>query len=160
MGSEMCIRDRAMPETYIGKALSLRESTGDQGVYDTTTGKITFPVAGIWARVGVAPQLSGQNFRFTSTTGHNVLYLHGSGGVAGLNSRGPGRSSTCLCKIPLDSRSPVNHISIQRPHRWISQTPGSLSILTFQLLDCFGNLHRLSDYGQNISFVLTWAIRD
>ena len=113
-----------------------------------------------WTKVGVPPQRLGQVFRFTDSPGHNILYLHGNGSMSGLNSRGPGRASTCLAKIPLDPTQPVTHVSIQRPHRWIQQCPGTLSNLSFSLRDALGNIHRLSDYGQNLSCVLTWAPRD
>ena len=54
----------------------------------------------------------------------------------------------------------MTHLTIQRAHRWIQQCPGSLSVLSFSLQDVYGNVHRLSDYGQNLSFVLTWAEAD
>ena len=38
--------------------------------------------------------------------------------------------------------------------------PGTLSNLSFNLRDALGNIHRLSDYGQSLSFVLTWAMKD
>ena len=156
-----------MPETYLARGLSLTESTtGDKGTYDPSTGQITWLKAdgsasmGPWARSGAPPQRQGQMFRFTDSQGHNVLYLHGNGSMSGLNSRGPGRSSTCLAKIPLDLTQPVTHVSIQRPHKWIQQCPGTLSNLSVSLWDALGTAHRLSDDGQNLSFVLTWAPAD
>ena len=65
-----------------------------------------------------------------------------------------------MAKIPMDPRAPINHVSIQRPHRWVLQCPGTLSILVFTLQDVYGNVHVLSKYGQHIAFVLTWAPRD
>ena len=112
-----------------------------------------------WYRVGVPPQLQGQDFTFTDTSGFNTLYLHREN-MGCSNSRGPGLASTCIAKIPLDARSSVNHVSIQRPHRWISQPRGTLSSLTFTLRDTWGTVRRLSDWGQSISFVLTWAQQD
>ena len=157
-----------MSETYLARGLTLTESgTGDKGSYDPATGKITWLKAdgtastmGPWTRSGAPPQRKGQMFRFTDSPGHNVLYLHGNGSMSGLNSRGPGRSSTCLAKIPLDPTQPVSHVSIQRPHRWIQQCPGTLSNLSFALRDALGTAHKLSDYGQSLSFVLTWAPAD
>ena len=149
-----------MQDTYLAAGYTLTESTGDVGTYSPVTGMITWVTQPIWTKVGAAPQLTGQEFTVNTASGKSVLYLHGQGAMAGLNSRGPGRASTCLAKIPLDSRAPVNHVSIQRPHRWVLQCPGTLSNLVFTLQDVFGNMHRLSDYGQHISFVLTWAPRD
>ena len=138
-----------MHETYLAKGLTLTESgTGDKGTYDPTTGKITWEKAdgsastmGAWTVAGTPPQQTGQTFRFTDSPGHNILYLHGNGSMSGLNSRGPGRSSTCLAKIPLDPTQPVTHVSIQRPHRWIQQCPGTLSSLSFSLRDALGTIH-------------------
>ena len=96
---------------------------------------------------------------FQNSSGFNTLYLHGEN-MGASNSRGPGRASTCMAKIPLDSRVSVNHVSIQRPHRWMAQPRGTLSSLRFTLRDAYGTVHRLTDHGQNISFVLTWANQD
>ena len=156
-----------MAETYTAAGLKLTESTGDVGTYDPETGIITWrkpdslevPMLP-WTKAGVPPQRLGQVFRFTDSPGHNILYLHGNGSMSGLNSRGPGRASTCIAKIPLDPTQPVTHVSIQRPHRWIQQCPGTLSSLSFSLRDALGNIHSLSDYGQSPSFVLTWAMKD
>ena len=149
-----------MPGTYTTKGLSITDdSTSVTGTYDPVTGAITWADASTWVKVGHPPQLQGQELRFTDTTGFNTLYLHGEN-MGASNSRGPGRASTCIAKIPLDARTSVNHVSIQRPHRWIAQPRGTLSSLSFTLRDVHGNLHKLSDHGQNISFVLTWGPQD
>ena len=155
--------------SYLGKGLSIAESRinhlGQQspvvGTYDPVAGTITW--AGnptrVWYRYGRPPQLQGQDLVFQNSSGFNTLYLHGEN-MGASNSRGPGRASTCLAKIPLDSRVSVNHVSIQRAHRWMAQPRGTLSSLRFTLRDVYGAVHRLSDHGQNISFVLTWANQD
>ena len=157
-----------MASTYQSKGLVLTESvTNNKGHYDPLTGVITWlqpdgspAPGGNWTKNGTPPPQQGQVFRFTDSPGHNILYLHGNGSMSGLNSRGPGRSSTVLAKIPPDPTQPMTHVSIQRPHRWIQQCPGTLSNLSFTLRDGLGNIHRLSDYAQNLSFVLTWARPD
>ena len=153
--------DQAMTETYSTEGLLItEEQTGDEGTYDPATGRIAWNNQPTWTKAGHAPQITGQYLTFQQDSGYNVLYLHAQGGMVGLNSRGPGRASTCIAKIPLDARAPVNHVSIQRPHRWVAQCPGTLSNITFTLQDAFGNVHRLLDFGQHISFVLTWAQKD
>jgi len=149
-----------VPETYLADGYTLTESSGDVGTFDPATGLLTWVTQPTWTKVGTVPRLTGQEFTMNTASGKSVLYLHGQGAMAGLNSRGPGRASTALAKIPMDSRAPINHVSIQRPHRWVLQCPGSLSHLVFTLQDVYGNMHRLSEYGQHISFVLTWASRD
>ena len=150
-----------MLESYLAAGYTLTEDSGDVGTLDPATGSISWSSGEpSWTKVGTVPRLRGQEFTMNDASGKSVLYLHGQGAMAGLNSRGPGRASTCLAKIPMDSRAPINHVSIQRPHRWVLQCPGSLSHLVFTLQDVFGNMHRLSEYGQHISFVLTWASRD
>ena len=148
-----------MQVTYVAKGLTIEESTGDVGAYDPVTGQITWTTQQPWVKIGPPPQLQGQELTFTNTTGHATLYLHGEN-MGASNTRGPGRASTCIAKIPLDPRTSVNHVSIQRPHRWIAQPRGTLSTLTFTLRDVYGTLHKLSDHGQNISFVLTWGQQD
>jgi hypothetical protein len=142
----------------VGVRLTAPGKTGD---YDPSTGEIAWSGGETWSFRGHAPQRLTRELTFTTGHGHNVLYLHGGGSISGLRSKGPSpNSSTCLAKLPINPADQVNHVQVQRAHRWIEVAAGSLSSVEFYVRDAFNNNIPLADHGANVSFSLTIAPKD
>ena len=134
---------------------------GKTGAYDPATGEITWSDWEFWTYRGHPPQRLDRELTFTTGHGHNVVYLHGGGSISGLRSKGPSpNSSTCPAQIPINPADQVNHVQVQRAHRWIEVASGSLSSVEFFVRDAFNNDIPLADHGANVSFSLTIAPKD
>ena len=134
--------------------------------YDPAAGTLTwvtpsaYGAAQVWTRIGSFPRLPAQELAFQPGHGNSVLYLLLEGGASALASRGPGHHASCVAKLQLDPSASVNHMAIQRAHRFVEVAPQSLSHVTFFIRTADGSIVDLKSLGASISFTLTVASRD